>query len=185
MGTVCGPTCSWAMCRHPGRFSVRFGRCNRVTVGHLRAGLQTGYCGDTGGGWSRLMLAHRSQLFAVPEFIALLRKHGIGFVIADTGKKWLEYEDVTSDFVYIRLHGPKELYRSGYSAAALSRWAKRIRLWSTGREPGDARTISIDPAPSSERRDVYCYFDNTDKHHAPGDALALMRNLSARRGESR
>lgn len=43
------------------------GRCDRVTVGHLKPGLQTGYCSDTGGGWSRLMLAHRSQLWAVPE----------------------------------------------------------------------------------------------------------------------
>jgi threonine dehydrogenase-like Zn-dependent dehydrogenase len=43
------------------------GRCDRVTVGHLKPGLQTGYCADTGGGWSRLMLAHRSQLWPVPE----------------------------------------------------------------------------------------------------------------------
>ena len=44
-----------------------FGRCDRVTVGDLKAGLQTGYCADTGGGWSRLMVAHRSQLFPVPD----------------------------------------------------------------------------------------------------------------------
>ncbi len=44
-----------------------FGRCDRVTVGHVSAGLQTGYCADTGGGWSRVMLAHRSQLYPVPE----------------------------------------------------------------------------------------------------------------------
>jgi threonine dehydrogenase-like Zn-dependent dehydrogenase len=43
-----------------------YGRCDRVTVGDLVAGLQTGYCKDTGGGWSRMMLAHRSQLWAVP-----------------------------------------------------------------------------------------------------------------------
>ncbi|MEO8292385.1 MAG: zinc-binding dehydrogenase [Actinomycetota bacterium] len=44
-----------------------FGRCDRVTVGDLKAGLQTGYCADTGGGWSRMMLAHRSQLYTVPD----------------------------------------------------------------------------------------------------------------------
>ncbi len=43
------------------------GRCDRVTVGDLKAGLQTGYCSDVGGGWSRMMMAHRSQLHAVPE----------------------------------------------------------------------------------------------------------------------
>lgn len=42
-------------------------RCDHVTTGHLAAGLQTGYCTDTGGGWSRRLLAHRSQLHPVPD----------------------------------------------------------------------------------------------------------------------
>lgn len=42
-------------------------RCDRVTLGHVSPGLQTGFCADTGGGWSTEMLAHRSQLFAVPD----------------------------------------------------------------------------------------------------------------------
>jgi len=41
--------------------------CDRVTVGDLKAGLQTGYCNQTGGGWSRLMVAHRSQLHPIPD----------------------------------------------------------------------------------------------------------------------
>lgn len=45
----------------------RFGRCDRVTAGHVSAGLQTGYCADTGGGWSRMFVAHESQLHAVPD----------------------------------------------------------------------------------------------------------------------
>jgi threonine dehydrogenase-like Zn-dependent dehydrogenase len=43
------------------------GRCDRVTVGHLKPGLQTGFCTDTGGGWSRMLQAHRSQLWPVPD----------------------------------------------------------------------------------------------------------------------
>jgi threonine dehydrogenase-like Zn-dependent dehydrogenase len=43
------------------------GRCDRVTTGHVKAGLQTGYCADTGGGWSRMLVAHRSQLHPVPD----------------------------------------------------------------------------------------------------------------------
>jgi threonine dehydrogenase-like Zn-dependent dehydrogenase len=42
-------------------------RCDRVTVGDLKPGLQTGYCSETSGGWARQMIAHRSQLHAVPE----------------------------------------------------------------------------------------------------------------------
>jgi len=43
------------------------GRCDRVTTGHVSPGLQTGYCADTGGGWSRMLVAHASQLRPVPE----------------------------------------------------------------------------------------------------------------------
>ena len=43
------------------------GRCDRVSTGHLSAGLQTGYCADTGGGWGKTFIAHRSQLHPLPE----------------------------------------------------------------------------------------------------------------------
>jgi threonine dehydrogenase-like Zn-dependent dehydrogenase len=45
-------------------------RCDRITVGHVTPGLQTGFCSDTGGGWGKLMVAHRSQLYAVPDGLA-------------------------------------------------------------------------------------------------------------------
>ena len=46
------------------------GRCDSVTVGHVSPGLQTGYCADTGGGWSGQFAAHRSQLHPIPEGIS-------------------------------------------------------------------------------------------------------------------
>jgi threonine dehydrogenase-like Zn-dependent dehydrogenase len=42
-------------------------RCSRITVGDVSPGLQTGFCHDTGGGWSEQLAAHRSQLHPVPE----------------------------------------------------------------------------------------------------------------------
>lgn len=42
-------------------------RCDHITVGRISAGLQTGYCGDTGGGWGGVLLAHRSQLHTIPD----------------------------------------------------------------------------------------------------------------------
>jgi threonine dehydrogenase-like Zn-dependent dehydrogenase len=42
-------------------------RCDRITVGHIKPGLQTGYCADTGGGWAQQFAAHRSQLHVVPD----------------------------------------------------------------------------------------------------------------------
>ncbi len=46
------------------------GRCDRVATGHISAGLQTGYCADTGGGWSRMFVAHRSQLHPAPDALS-------------------------------------------------------------------------------------------------------------------
>jgi len=42
------------------------GNCERIAFGDLEPGLQTGFCCDTGGGWSTTMVAHPSQLHAVP-----------------------------------------------------------------------------------------------------------------------
>ncbi|HMG30384.1 MAG TPA: alcohol dehydrogenase catalytic domain-containing protein [Jiangellaceae bacterium] len=45
----------------------RASRCDHVTIGRVSAGLQTGFCSDTGGGWSRQFVAHHSQLHGVPD----------------------------------------------------------------------------------------------------------------------
>lgn len=45
----------------------RTSRCDHITVGHVAAGLQTGFCADTGGGWGGTLVAHRAQLHPVPE----------------------------------------------------------------------------------------------------------------------
>jgi uncharacterized protein YecE (DUF72 family) len=116
----------------------------------------------------------RHESFLVESFVALLRKHHIALVIADTAGKWPYREDITADFVYVRLHGDKKIYASGYSDLALGRWASRMRTWSLGGEPADARLISAVPTPRRPRRDVYCYFDNDVKVHAPFDAQRLM-----------
>jgi uncharacterized protein YecE (DUF72 family) len=119
----------------------------------------------------------RHESFRDPAFIALLRKYNVALVVADTAGKWPDFEDVTADFVYIRLHGEHELYASGYEDASLARWAGRIRLWSEGKQPADARLASEVKPPRRKSRDVYCYFDNDIKVRAPFDALKLMEML--------
>ncbi|HVB06629.1 MAG TPA: zinc-binding dehydrogenase [Acidimicrobiales bacterium] len=42
-------------------------RCENLTLGHIHPGLQTGYCADTGGGWSEELVVHESQLRPVPD----------------------------------------------------------------------------------------------------------------------
>ncbi|MCE7031876.1 DUF72 domain-containing protein [Lysobacter sp. GX 14042] len=124
----------------------------------------------------RHALEVRHHSFRDPDAIGLLRRHNVALVVADTAGRWPYLEDVTADFLYLRLHGDKELYASGYSPAALDRWAERITAWAGGGEPADAQRAG-DPAPAAGARDVYCYFDNDIKVHAPFDAQGLMARL--------
>jgi uncharacterized protein YecE (DUF72 family) len=101
----------------------------------------------------------RHPSFVNDGFLALLRKHGIGLVVADTAGKWPKMLHATADFVYVRLHGDIRIYTSGYSSRALAGWARRIRGW------------------DRDGLDVYVYFDNDVKVRAPFDALNLMRKL--------
>lgn len=117
----------------------------------------------------------RHESFRDPAFIALLRKHRVALVCADT-VDWPLLMDLTADFVYCRLHGSSELYRSAYSTSELSRWAKRVRAWRDGTAMTDG-SFAGPPLKRHTPRDVYVYFDNTDKLHAPQDARALMRRL--------
>src|SRR5690606_8535355 len=119
----------------------------------------------------------RHSSFIDPAFVALLRKYRVALVVADTAGKWPYQEDLTSDFLYLRLHGDKQLYASGYSQDALDRWARRIQLWTTGRQPEDAHLIDERPAPKASSRDLYCYFDNDVKVRAPYDARHLIEML--------
>jgi uncharacterized protein YecE (DUF72 family) len=107
----------------------------------------------------RHALEVRHPGFVDPAFPDLLREHEIGLVVADTAGTFPYLEDVTADFVYVRLHGDVELYTSGYTDAALDAWADKVRRWhATG-------------------RDVYVYFDNDVKVKAPTDAIALAERL--------
>jgi len=104
----------------------------------------------------------RHDSFRDPAFLDLLREHGVGLVVADTAGKWPFLTDVTADFVYCRLHGAEALYVSGYTPDALDAWAERIRGW------------------LDRDLDVFVYFDNDVKVHAPRDAIALADRLRTR-----
>ncbi|MFP5349534.1 MAG: DUF72 domain-containing protein [Gammaproteobacteria bacterium] len=124
----------------------------------------------------------RHESFVDAAFIALLRKYRVALVVADTAGKWPDHQDVTADFMYLRLHGEEELYASGYTDEALDRWAARIRAWHAGGESADAKRMSNEPAPRATQRDVYCYFDNDVKVRAPFDARRLAERLGLARG---
>ena len=66
------------------------------------------------------------------------------------------WDRVTTDFVYIRLHGHTRKYASSYSKQSLRNWASRVRTW------------------LNQNRDVHVYFDNDAEGAAPKNALALL-----------
>jgi len=90
------------------------------------------------------------------EVADCLRRHRLAVCQSDsTG--WPMWAEVTTDLVYVRLHGHDETYVSTYRKTALQTWTKKIRGW------------------RDEGRDVHVYFDNTAFAHAPFDAMQLMK----------
>lgn len=118
----------------------------------------------------------RHESFVDPDFIRLLRRHRIALVCADT-VEWPRLMDLTADFIYCRLHGSEELYASGYTARALGQWARRVAAWGHGGEPDDAERVIDKSGPPRRTRDVYLYFDNDKKVHAPYDAETLIAKV--------
>ena len=108
----------------------------------------------------RHALEVRHESFRDAGLPDLLREHDVALVVADTAGKWPLLREVTSDFVYVRLHGDTELYASGYDDDALDRWADLVRGWADG------------------GADVYVYFDNDMKVRAPYDAMELSERLA-------
>lgn len=119
----------------------------------------------------------RHDSFMCDDFLDLLRQHDIALVFSDAASDWPYAEDVTSDIVYLRLHGAEVLYASGYDAASLDRWARKLRSWLRGREPRDARRAGSRRAEPRRARDAWVFFDNDAKVHAPFDAMELADRL--------
>jgi uncharacterized protein YecE (DUF72 family) len=118
----------------------------------------------------------RHDSFLTEDFIRLLRRHRVALVCADT-VSWPRLVDATTDFVYCRLHGSRELYASGYGPKAIATWADRIAAWASGNPPGGKRVSAFSPK-EARPHDVYVYFDNDMKVRAPADALSLERRLT-------
>ncbi len=89
----------------------------------------------------------------------LLSRYGVAFCIYDLNGK-LSPKEVTSDLLYVRLHGPDGHYRGRYDERSLLQWARAFRSW------------------AKEGKSVHCYFDNDQKGYAPENALLLKRMLS-------
>ena len=121
----------------------------------------------------------RHESFKNPEFIALVRAHGVAVVIAgDSG--YPQIADVTAPFVYARIMGTTATEEQGYPAAALDSWAKRAKTWAAGGSPEDLSTVA---APKSEAagREVFLYVISGAKERNPAAAMALIERIGDKR----
>jgi uncharacterized protein YecE (DUF72 family) len=92
------------------------------------------------------------------QALEILTRFDVAFTIYDLAG-YLSPKEVTTDFVYVRLHGPNGPYRGCYSTQSLAGWAGAVSAWL-------ARGLR-----------VYCYFDNDEAGHAARNALELQAML--------
>jgi len=107
----------------------------------------------------RFAYEFRHESWLNDEVYDLLKKSKSGFVIQDSADRWLSAEVVTSDFVYLRFHGPEALYSSNYPDSQLKKWAEKIKKW------------------LAKGLDVYGYFNNDVNACAVSNALKLKELL--------
>jgi uncharacterized protein YecE (DUF72 family) len=100
----------------------------------------------------------RDPTWHTPEIYAILRRHRAAFCIFEIAG-WQSGFELTTDFTYIRLHGPGDRYQGDYSAAVLRSWADRLRDWESGLKA------------------AYIYFDNDQAGYAVKNALELKALL--------
>lgn len=113
----------------------------------------------------RYAVEFRDPTWFSPQIYELLAKHSAAFCIFDLDRK-LSPIEVTADFTYLRLHGPKGPYQGQYDDRTLHDWAESLDRW------------------RREGRDVYCYFDNDEAAYAVQDATRLqdmLKKIGAKR----
>jgi uncharacterized protein YecE (DUF72 family) len=112
----------------------------------------------------------RNASFAHPEFAGLLGEHRIAAAVTNT-PGWPSIDPLTSDFVYMRLHGDVQRWPNGYDEDTFDVWTRRIKAWR------DGTTAENDEAgEASDGREVFVYFDTPDHggFRSPFDAVKLQ-----------
>ena len=107
---------------------------------------------------TRHAIEFRDKSWFDDEVAECLERHAVAICMSDA-PDWPMWDRVTTDVVYIRLHGHTRKYASSYSKPALRKWATRTRRW------------------LEENRAVHVYFDNDAEGAAPRNALTLLEML--------
>jgi len=108
----------------------------------------------------KLTLECRNKSWFFKDSYNLMKEYNIALCLADT-PHFPYAEEITSDFVYIRLHGHERLYASNYSEEQLQGWVEKIRGWN-----------------KKKKMNCYVYFDNDANAYAVDNAIRLKEILS-------
>ncbi|HZF64448.1 MAG TPA: DUF72 domain-containing protein [Chitinophagaceae bacterium] len=101
------------------------------------------------------VLEVRHPTWLEDDALNLMAKNEVGLVISHSGNHFPYSEMVTAKNVYIRFHGPAELFASGYAEEELAQFATKIKNW------------------IQEGHKVWAFFNNDIHGYAPKDALRL------------
>jgi len=91
-----------------------------------------------------------------PDIFKLLKKYKVALCIYDLEGFQTPIE-ITTNFVYIRLHGPKSAYSGSYSKKALKKYSEIIKKL------------------KKDKLNVFCYFNNDERGYAVKNALHLKK----------
>lgn len=108
----------------------------------------------------RFAFEFRNNSWFDPEIYKILKEHNLALIFSDT-PRYPYAEEITADFIYLRLHGHEMLYGSRYSKEQLEEYTQKIKKWQRA------------------KKDVYCYFDNDAQGFAPQNAIELKEILAS------
>jgi uncharacterized protein YecE (DUF72 family) len=131
----------------PPRWKLNLGRLEEFAEA-----LRTGWPG------TRHSIEFRHESWMVPEVAKVLERYRLANCISDAAN-FIRWDVVTTDLVYVRLHGRPKTYASNYEDDALDQWAAKSCRW------------------LEEGREVHVYFDNDIDGHAPRNATALLERI--------
>ena len=101
----------------------------------------------------------RHQTWMTEESLTLMSKYDMAFVISQSGDRFPYAETITAKNIYVRFHGPKELYASSYSDKMLKGFADKFKHW------------------VSEGHSIWAFFNNDVHMHALHNGKTLQQML--------
>jgi uncharacterized protein YecE (DUF72 family) len=99
----------------------------------------------------------RHDTWLQEESLTLMTKYDVGLVISQSGERFPYSEMITAKNIYIRFHGPHDLYASSYSDKMLEDFAKKFKKW------------------EKEGHEVWAFFNNDIHGYAIEDAKRLIK----------